>query len=254
MCARRISFRLDFTAQTRHLLDMSNTTTLFTNTPVIWQSSSKPVPYPDAVVTMEKRVAAIASGDGPELAKELTKELVWILEHPALYTAGTSANAADLIDPDRFPVFKTGRGGQYTYHGPGQLVGYFMLDLKARGRDVRAFVAGLEQLVIDTLADFGVEADRRSGRVGVWVNIPDDHGNIKEAKIAAIGVRIRKWVSYHGISININPDLSHFSGIVPCGINEHGVTSLAALGIDTTMQDVEIALQKNFEQVFGPAG
>lgn len=216
--------------------------TLFSNTPVIWQSSSAPVPYLDAVPTMEKRVADIAGGD--------ISEHVWILEHPPLYTAGTSADASDLIDPDRFPVFKTGRGGQYTYHGPGQLVGYFMLDLKKRGRDVRAFVAGLEQLVIDTLVDLGVEADRRTGRVGVWVNIPDG----SEAKIAAIGVRIRKWVSYHGISININPDLSHFDGIVPCGISEHGVTSLEALGINATMQDVEIALQKNFEKTFGPIG
>jgi len=238
----RISFRLDLRAQTSHLLNMNNASTLFSKTAVQWQSSPTPVPYPNAVSTMEDRVAAIASGGG--------SELIWMLEHPALYTAGTSANLSDLIEPDRFPVFKTGRGGQYTYHGPGQLVGYFMLDLRKRGRDVRAFVAGLEQLVIDTLADFGVEADRRSGRVGVWVNMPDN----TEAKIAAIGVRIRKWVSYHGISININPDLSHFTGIVPCGISEHGVTSLAALGIDASMQDVETALKKNFETAFGPIG
>ncbi|PHS78110.1 MAG: lipoate-protein ligase B [Robiginitomaculum sp.] len=223
---------------------MNNASTLFSKTAVQWQSSPTPVPYSGAVSTMEDRVAAIASGSGSELAKEL----VWMLEHPALYTAGTSANLSDLIEPDRFPVFKTGRGGQYTYHGPGQLVGYFMLDLRKRGRDVRAFVAGLEQLVIDTLADFGVVADRRSGRVGVWVNMTDG----TEAKIAAIGVRIRKWVSYHGISININPDLSHFTGIVPCGISEHGVTSLAALGIDASMQDVQTALKKNFEKTFGP--
>jgi len=217
---------------------------IFSATPVKWQSTDAPVLYPDAVTMMEERVSRIASGGD--------KELVWVLEHPALYTAGTSADAADLIEPDRFPVFKTGRGGQYTYHGPGQLVGYFMLDLKRRGRDVRAFVAGLEQLVIDTLADFGVEADRRTGRIGVWVNITDSQGQKSEAKIAAIGVRIRKWVSYHGISININPDLSHFDGIVPCGISEHGVTSLEALGVSATTQDVEIALQKNFEKSFGP--
>lgn len=218
---------------------MSNASTLFSITPVQWQASAAPVPYPAAVSTMEKRVAGIASGD--------SSERVWILEHPPLYTAGTSANISDLIEPERFPVFKTGRGGQYTYHGPGQLVGYFMLDLRERGRDVRAFVAGLEQLVIDTLADFGVVADRRAGRVGVWVNMSDN----TEAKIAAIGVRIRKWVSYHGISININPDLSHFTGIVPCGISEHGVTSLEALGIKATMQDVETALKQNFEKTFG---
>jgi len=205
-----------------------------------WRTSTTPVLYPGAVSVMEARVGAIGTGSD--------KELVWCLEHPALYTAGTSANAADLIDPDRFPVFKTGRGGQYTYHGPGQLVAYFMLDLRKRGRDVRAFVAGLEDMVIATLADFGVSADRRSGRVGVWVDMPDN----TEAKIAAIGVRVRKWVSYHGISININPDLSHYGGIVPCGISDHGVTSLAALGVDATMQDVEAALKQNFEKTFGP--
>lgn len=219
---------------------MNKSSDILSPTPVSWQSSGAPVLYPDAVATMEARIAAIASG---ELAEQ-----VWILEHPALYTAGTSADVADLIEPDRFPVFASGRGGQYTYHGPGQLVGYFMLDLKTRGRDVRAFVAGLEQLVIETLADFGVEADRRSGRIGVWVVLPD----YTECKIAAIGVRIRKWVSYHGVSININPDLSHFGGIVPCGISEHGVTSLAALGIKASIQDVEAALKKNFENTFGP--
>ncbi len=223
---------------------MKNTGTLFSEIPVQWQSAENPVHYPDAVSDMEKRVADIAAGEACER--------VWILEHPALYTAGTSASAADLIDPERFPVFKTGRGGQYTYHGPGQLVGYFMLDLRERGRDVRAFVAGLEQLVIGTLADFGVTAERRAGRIGVWVDMPDGQGNIKEAKIAAIGVRVRKWVSYHGISININPDLSHYDGIVPCGISEHGVTSLAALGIDADIRTVEIALKKNFEKIFGP--
>lgn len=219
---------------------MSRASILFSKIPVQWHISSAPVLYPDAVLAMEDKVAGIASGE--------SSERVWVLEHPPLYTAGTSANPADLIEPDRFPVFKTGRGGQYTYHGPGQLVGYFMLDLRKRGRDVRRFVVGLEQLVIDTLADFGIEADRRSGRVGVWVVLPDK----SEAKIAAIGVRIRKWVSYHGISININPDLSHFDGIVPCGISDHGVTSLEALGIQASMQDVETALRRNFERAFGP--
>ncbi len=199
-----------------------------------------PVGYLDAVTAMEQCVAKIAFGD--------VGEMVWILEHPALYTAGTSADVRDLTDPERLPVFKTGRGGQYTYHGPGQLVAYFMLDLRNRGRDVRAFVAGLEDMVIGTLADFGVTSDRRAGRVGVWVDMPDR----SEAKIAAIGVRIRKWVSYHGISININPDLSHYGGIVPCGISKHGVTSLAALGVEVCIGDVEAALQKNFEKIFGP--
>jgi lipoyl(octanoyl) transferase len=237
------SFRLDLTSQTLHLHIMNDASVLFSNSPVRWQSSPAPVLYPNAVSTMEDQVAAIATG--------LSQELVWTLEHPPLYTAGTSATLADLTDPDRFPVFKTGRGGQYTYHGPGQLVGYFMLDLRKRGRDVRAFVAGLEQLVIDTLADFGVVADRRKGRIGVWVNMPDAQGQKSEAKIAAIGVRIRRWVSYHGISININPDLSHYTGIVPCGISEHGVTSLKALGVDANIQDVETALQQNFEKLFG---
>ena len=213
---------------------------LHSPSPADWQVSTVPVPYLDAVTKMETRAAAIAAGDAAEL--------VWLLEHPPLYTAGTSANAADLIEPERFPVFKTGRGGQYTYHGPGQRVGYFMLDLKTRGRDVRAFVAGLEDLVIDTLADFDVAADRRAGRIGVWVNLPDG----SEAKIAAIGVRIRRWVSFHGISINVNPDLSHFSGIVPCGISEHGVTSLHALGIHVSMAELDVALLKNFTKIFGP--
>ncbi len=219
---------------------MSQQQAVFSNSPVQWQHSPAPVAYPDAVAEMEKRAAGIAQGT--------ESELVWLLEHPPLYTAGTSAKSADLIEPDRFPVFKTGRGGQYTYHGPGQQVGYFMLDLKTRGRDVRAFVAGLEDLVIETLAGFGVTADRRTGRIGVWVNLPDK----SEAKIAAIGVRIRRWVSFHGISINVNPDLSHFDGIVPCGISEHGVTSLDALGIKVGMADLDRALKANFETRFGP--
>lgn len=189
---------------------------------------------------MEARVAAIIDGQAGEQ--------VWALEHPPLYTAGTSAKDADLLKPARFPVYKSGRGGQYTYHGPGQLVVYFMLDLRVRGRDLRAFVAALEQLIIETLADFGLEAGRRAGRIGVWVNLPDGD----EAKIAAIGVRVKKWVSFHGISINVNPDLSHFDGIVPCGIREFGVTSLWDLGLDTPRETVETRLQQNFIRNFGP--
>ena len=204
-----------------------------------WRSNTRLVPYPHALSDMEMRVADIIDGRAGEL--------VWVLQHPPLYTAGTSAKPDDLIDPDRFPVFKAGRGGQYTYHGPGQLVVYFMLDLRKRGKDVRAFVANLEQLIIDTLMDFGVQAGRRAGRIGVWVELDDK----TEAKIAAIGVRIKRWVSFHGISINVNPDLGHFDGIVPCGIREHGVTSLAALGINVNPADVERALKSNFERVFG---
>lgn len=240
MRAKHFSLRLDLKCEKFHLQSMSKTQPIFSEIPVQWESSTMSVDYPKAVTTMEDRVADVISGDA--------KELVWLLEHPPLYTAGTSANPADLIDPDRFPVFNTGRGGQYTYHGPGQLVGYFMLDLRRRGRDVRAFVCALEQLVIDTLADFGVAAERRTGRVGVWVVMPDGG----ESKIAAIGVRIRRWVSYHGISININPDLTHFDGIIPCGISEHGVTSLAALGIDTNRAEVEAVLKLNFKRNFGP--
>lgn len=223
---------------------MDTLSPLYSKLPVQWERSQSPVPYPVAVATMESRAAAVAKGDAAEQ--------IWLLEHPALYTAGTSANPSDLITPDKFPVFKTGRGGQYTYHGPGQRVAYFMLDLKARGRDVRVFVQGLEELIIQTLASFGVDSGRREGRVGVWVDIPDGHGNIKEAKIAALGVRIRKWVSFHGISINLNPDLSHFSGIVPCGISEHGVTSLHALSINISMAELDTALQNNFTKIFGP--
>lgn len=213
---------------------------LYSNMPVQWSFSKTPVPYPDAVARMETRASDIAKGGA--------LEQVWLLEHPALYTAGTSANPSDLITPDRFPVFKTGRGGQYTYHGPGQRVAYFMLDLKTRGRDVRQYVKGLEELIIQTLASFGIESGHRDGRVGVWVNLPDG----TEAKIAAIGVRIRKWVSFHGISVNLNPDLSHFGGIVPCGISEHGVTSLHALGVNISMAELDAALQNNFTKIFGP--
>ena len=189
---------------------------------------------------MKARAAAIAAGDAPEL--------IWLIEHPPLYTAGTSANSADLVSPDQFEVHETGRGGQYTYHGPGQRVGYAMLDLRKRGRDVSAFVRGLEQWIIDALASFDVNAERRCGRVGVWV--VRDNG--EEEKIAAIGVRLKKWVSFHGISINVNPNLNHFGGIVPCGIREHGVASLASLGRDVSMEDMDRALKQSFEAIFGP--
>ncbi|PHR93543.1 MAG: lipoate-protein ligase B [Robiginitomaculum sp.] len=223
---------------------MNTQRALYSPTQTIWHTSRAPIPYPDAVARMEAHVAAMAQGRATER--------VWLLEHPALYTAGTSANETDLISPDRFPVFKTGRGGQYTYHGPGQRVGYFMLDLKTRGRDVRAYVRELEALVMDTLGTFGVESGRREGRVGVWVNTTDAQNNLKEAKIAALGVRIRKWVSFHGISINVNPDLDHFSGIVPCGISEHGVTSLHDLGINISMAELDAALKTSFIKRFGP--
>ncbi|MGJ8560121.1 MAG: lipoyl(octanoyl) transferase LipB [Litorimonas sp.] len=215
-----------------------------TDDPVEWMQAPAHVPYKTALAHMEARAAAIAAGEA--------REQIWLLEHPPLYTAGTSADPADLVDPDRFDVFNAGRGGQYTYHGPGQRVGYLMLDLRTRGRDVRCFVSGVEQLVIDTLADLGVSGERRTGRIGVWVVKPDGQGGVVEAKIAAIGIRIRRWVSFHGLSINVAPDLSHFSGIVPCGITEHGVTSLADLGVDATMAEVDAALARNFTRLFGP--
>jgi lipoyl(octanoyl) transferase len=210
---------------------------------VEWRVSSAPVPYPEAVAAMEARVAAIADGEAPEL--------VWLLEHPPLYTSGTSGKDADLLDP-RFPLFSTGRGGQLTYHGPGQRVAYVMLDLKRRRPDVRAYVAGLEQWIIRALAAFNVRGERREDRVGVWVVRPDK-GPGCEDKIAAIGVRLRRWVSFHGISINVEPDLAHFSAIVPCGVADprYGVTSLADLGLAVTMGDFDIALRQAFEEVFG---
>jgi lipoyl(octanoyl) transferase len=210
---------------------------------VEWRVSAAPVPYLEAVAAMEERVAAIADHAAPEL--------VWLLEHPALYTSGTSGKADDLLDP-RFPVFSTGRGGQITYHGPGQLVAYVMLDLKRRRPDVRAYVAGLEEWIIRTLSALNVRGERREDRVGVWVARPDK-GMGHEDKVAAIGVRLRRWVSFHGISLNLEPDLGHFEAIVPCGVADprYGVTSLADLGHPATKADVELALRQAFEEVFG---
>lgn len=212
-----------------------------------WITAPGLTEYAPAVAFMEARATAIAAGQAGEL--------VWLVEHPPLYTAGTSAQARDLTDPDRFPVFQTRRGGQYTYHGPGQRVAYVMLDLNARGRDVRAFVRNLEDWVIATLAEFNVTGERRAGRVGVWVTRPDKtplpDGSAREDKIAAIGVRLRKWVSFHGLSINVEPDLGHYDGIVPCGVSDHGVTSLIDLGLPVTMEDVDLALRRQFDRIFG---
>jgi lipoyl(octanoyl) transferase len=210
---------------------------------VEWRISDSPVDYLEAVAAMESRVAAVAAGEAPEL--------VWLLEHPPLYTSGTSGKAEDLLDP-RFPLFSTGRGGQLTYHGPGQRVAYVMLDLKRRRPDVRGYVAALEQWIIGTLAAFNVRGERREDRVGVWVKRPDK-GLSFEDKIAAIGVRLRRWVSFHGIAINVEPDLAHFSAIVPCGVADprFGVTSLVDLGHPVTMADVDTALRRAFEDVFG---
>ncbi len=210
-----------------------------------WVVATEAVPYPDAVAFMEARVAAIQAGEA--------QELVWLVEHPPLYTAGVSAKASDLIAPDRFPVFASGRGGQYTYHGPGQRVAYVMLDLNRRQKDIRAFVQALEHWIIDTLWRFNVEGHIRDGRVGVWVERRDKgYEPLTEDKIAAIGIKLRRWVSFHGISLNVEPDLSHFGGIVPCGISEHGVTSLLDLGLPVTMDEVDYALRLSFEAVFGP--
>lgn len=210
---------------------------------VEWRISDQPVPYPDSLAAMDARVAAIAEGTAPEL--------VWLLEHPPLYTSGTSGKAADLLDP-RFPTFQSGRGGQITYHGPGQRVAYVMLDLKRRRPDVRAYVASLEEWIIRTLAAFNIRGERREDRVGVWVRRPD-RGVGYEDKIAAIGVRLRRWVSFHGIAINVEPELSHFQAIVPCGVVDprYGVTSLVDLGLPVTMADLDIALLQAFAEVFG---
>ena len=226
---------------------------------VDWTHIPGLAPYPETLAAMEAHVAAMNDGRAGEA--------IWLLEHPPLYTAGTSAKPADLVQPDRFPVFPVDRGGQYTYHGPGQRVVYVMLDLNQRGKDVRTFVRGLEQWIIGALGEFGVPADVREGRVGVWVERkgpgwsrlplvgsadtpPEDGG--REDKIAAIGVKVRKWVSFHGISLNVEPDLTHFSGIVPCGIAEHGVTSLVDLGVPATMDEADEALRVSFRRVFGP--
>lgn len=217
--------------------------------PVEWRIEPGLLAYPDALAFMEAHAEAIRSAGA--------SEMIWLVEHPPLYTSGTSARPDDLIDPERFPVFAAGRGGEYTYHGPGQRVAYVMLDLKRRREDVRAFVAALEEWIIHTLDAFNVRGERREDRVGVWVQRPDrppmPDGSIAEDKIAAIGIRMRKWVSFHGIAINVEPNLSHFAGIVPCGVQEHGVTSLVDLGLPVTMADLDVALKTAFEEVFGPA-
>ena len=214
---------------------------------VEWITKDGLTGYDEAVAFMEERAAAIAAGEADEL--------IWLVEHPALYTAGTSAKIEDLRDPDRFPVFDTKRGGQYTYHGPGQRVVYVMLDVGRRGRDVRRFVQQLETWVIAALAEFNITGHIRDGRVGVWVERPDKpllaDGRVTEDKIAAIGIRLRRWVSFHGISINVEPELSHFEGIVPCGISEYGVTSLVDLGLPVTMDDLDVALRRSFDETFG---
>lgn len=214
---------------------------------VEWITTPGLTDYDDALAFMEDRVNGIIAGTAPEC--------VWLLEHPPLYTAGTSAKPADLIDPDRFPVYEARRGGEYTYHGPGQRVVYLMLDVDKRGRDVRRFVKELEDWVITTLATFNIKGDIRDGRVGVWVQRPEKppqpDGTPAEDKIAAIGIRLRKWVSFHGISINVEPDLTHFEGIIPCGISDHGVTSLVDLGLPVGMDDLDVALRQCFAPVFG---
>jgi lipoyl(octanoyl) transferase len=210
---------------------------------VEWVVADHPVDYPDAVAEMEARVAAIAAGSAPER--------IWLVEHPPLYTAGTSAKQEDLLEPARFPVFASGRGGQYTYHGPGQRVAYVMLDLGRRGRDVRHFVATLEAWVIETLGAFNLRGERREDRVGVWLRRPDK-GLEAEDKIAAIGIRVRRWVSFHGVAINVDPDLTHFDGIVPCGVRGHGITSLVDMGQIISMPEFDSVLRAKFEQHFGP--
>ena len=217
--------------------------------PVEWRIEPGLTQYEHALAFMEARADAIRQGSAPEM--------VWLVEHPPLYTAGTSARIEDLVEPDRFPVFAAGRGGEYTYHGPGQRVAYVMLDLKRRREDVRAFVAALEEWIIRTLDRFNVKGERREDRVGVWVVRPDrpplPDGSPAEDKIAAIGIRLRRWVSFHGIAINVEPNLQHFSGIVPCGVADRGVTSLVDLGLPVTMADLDMALKAAFGEVFGPA-
>lgn len=215
--------------------------------PIEWRIGDAPVPYPEAMAFMEERVAAIRAGTAPET--------VWLLEHPPLYTAGTSADDGDLLDAGRFPVYRTGRGGQFTYHGPGQRVAYVMLDLKRRGGDIRRYVRDLEEWLIRTLAHFNIKGERREGRVGIWVD-KRPYGGIsgQEDKIGAIGVRVRHWVTFHGVALNVEPDLSHFSGIVPCGIRQHGVTSMVALGHLVTMDEVDAVMIDMFDRVMGDAG
>ncbi|HKJ62393.1 MAG TPA: lipoyl(octanoyl) transferase LipB [Hyphomicrobiales bacterium] len=210
---------------------------------VVWRVSEEPVPYPDAVAEMERIVADIRDGKAPET--------VWLLEHPPIYTAGTSAKADDLLNPDRFPVYQTGRGGQYTYHGPSQRVIYLMLDLARRGRDVRRFVCQIEEWIIETLGQFGIEGHTREGRTGIWVARPEK-GSRAEDKIAAIGIRVRRWVTFHGVSLNVAPDLSHYEGIVACGISDQGMTSLADLGKKYSVTDADRALAATFPNHFGP--
>jgi lipoyl(octanoyl) transferase len=213
------------------------------NAPVGWAVSAGRVDYPVALEAMERRAAAIADG--------AAGELIWLLEHPPLYTAGVSARAADLLAPDRFPVFQAGRGGQFTYHGPGQRVAYVMLDLRVRGRDTRAFVSALEAWLVAAIGSFGVQGETRADRVGVWVSRPTPLAPDREDKIAAIGVKLRRWVSFHGVSLNVAPDLGHFEGIVPCGVTAHGVTSLADLGALADMAAVDLALRAAFTPIFG---
>ncbi|AMW33949.1 lipoyl(octanoyl) transferase LipB [Haematospirillum jordaniae] len=211
---------------------------MFSPAPEWWLSDTS-VPYPDAVATMEERVSAISTGHA--------RELIWLLEHPPLYTAGTSARAEELLRPDTFPVYETGRGGHYTYHGPGQRVGYVMLDLKQRTQDIRCYVHALEEWLIQTLRALDINGERRIDRVGIWI----DRGKGREDKIAAIGVRVKRWVTLHGFALNIAPDLTHFQGIIPCGISNHGVTSLQDLGISISIKDMDTLLQQTFEAVFG---
>ena len=213
---------------------------------VQWEISEDKVGYETALTAMDNHVEKMIQGEAGEK--------IWLLEHPPLYTAGTSADRQDLVEPNRFPVFETKRGGQYTYHGPGQRVVYVMLDLNQRGKDVKKFVKNLEAWIILTLSEFNVSGQSRDGRVGIWVERPDkplnNNGAVEEEKIAAIGVRLRKWITLHGLSINLDPDLSHFQGIVPCGIKEHGVTSLVDLGLPVSMHDLDNALKKSFSKVF----
>lgn len=211
--------------------------------PVEWVIADEPVGYEAAVAEMEARAALIADGKA--------RERVWLVEHPALYTAGTSARDEDLLTPERFPVHRTGRGGQFTYHGPGQRVAYVMLDLKRREPDLRRFVSALEAWLIGTLAAFNIRGERREERVGVWVRRPEKGAGVED-KIAALGIRVRRWVSFHGISLNVEPELAHFDGIVPCGVSDQGVTSLVDLGLPLTMPEVDSALRAEFEQIFGP--